>query len=160
MQSAFVMKTLIFRAVIGALLVSSGAKAGELAGPGRFCGYAPIIDLLAGEKVTTLEGGIHGGSFRWEGAFGSLDVHGIGWARRPGGRIVKTVSVNKPGRFAQRRVKNGYSIAIWNGGQGAAYFNSKEPFTRAQLHAIDRVALFQEGQTPSDCELRTVFSWQ
>jgi hypothetical protein len=57
-------------------------------------------------------------------------------------------------------MKDGYSIAIWNGAQGAAYFESPRPITREQLHAIDRVVLFQEGQTPSGCKLRTVFSWE
>lgn len=84
-------------------MISAPAKAGELVGPGRFCGYSPIIDLLPGEKVTTLEGGIHGGSFRWEGAFGSLEVHGIGWASRPKGRMIKAATGTRPARFAQRR---------------------------------------------------------
>lgn len=34
------------------------AEAGELEGPGRFCGYSPIIDLLPGERITTLEGDV------------------------------------------------------------------------------------------------------
>ena len=154
------MRTAFFSAVIAGLLLSTEANAGELAGPGRFCGYSPIIDLQAGEKVVTLQGGIHGGSFQWEGPFGVLEVHGVGWASRPPGRIVKAGSGSRPNRFAQRRMKNGYSVAIWNGAQGAAYFESARPITREQLHAIDRVALFQEGQTPSGCKLRTIFSWE
>lgn len=141
-------------------LVVTPAKASDIVGPGRFCGYSPIIDLADGEKVTTLEGGIHGGSFRWEGAFGTLDVHGIGWASRPKGRIVKARSSNSPARFAQKRVEGIYQIAIWNGMHGAAYFTSSRPFTQPQLDAIDRVELFEEGQSPSDCKLRTIFSWE
>lgn len=154
------MKNAFFCAVIAGAFLSTEPNAGELAGPGRFCGYSPIIDLRAGEKVFTLQGGIHGGSFRWEGSFGALEVHGIGWASRPAGRIVKAGTGHQPNRFAQRRTKTGYSVAIWNGAQGAAYFESPRPITREQLQAIDRVSLFQEGETPSGCKLRTVFSWE
>ena len=77
------MRVSTFFTLIAASLVSSKANAGELVGPGRFCGYSPIIDLQAGEKVVTLQGGIHGGSFLWEGPFGKLEVHGIGWASPP-----------------------------------------------------------------------------
>ena len=154
------MRTAFSSAVIAGSLLSTEAHAGELVGPGRFCGYSPIIDLQAGEKVVTLQGGIHGGSFRWEGSFGVLEVHGVGWASRPPGRIVKAGSGSRPNRFAQRRMETSYSVAIWNGAQGAAYFESARPITREQLDAIDRVALFQEGQTPLGCKLRTVFSWE
>ena len=154
------MKNSIFTAFIVAILASAGAKAGEIAGPGRFCGYASIIDLISGEKVTTLRGGIHGGSFRWDGKFGSLEVLGIGSASRPEGSVVRSGSGTEPQRFAQRRDGKQFSVAIWNGANGAAYFNSKKPLTKAQLAAIDRVILFEEGQTPSDCDLRTVFSWE
>lgn len=136
------------------------AEASELRGPGRFCGYAPIIDLLADEKVTTLEGGIHAGSFRWEGAFGSMEVHGIGWAARPKGRILRVQTDSTPARFAQRRIEGRYTIAIWNGAHGAAYFTSPKPLTARQLTAIDRVRLFEEGQDPPDCKLRTIFVWE
>jgi hypothetical protein len=146
-------------ALIATFLFAGEAKAGELSGPGRFCGYAPIIDLVAGEKVTTLQGGIHGGSFRWDGDFGSLEVHGIGWASRPKGAVVKAAAGAKPARFAQRRVKEGYEVSIWNGAHGAAYFKSPKPFTASQLRAVDRVLLFEEGQAPSGCDLRTIFSW-
>ena len=151
--------------VIVLLVASLGAtaapvSAGELAGPGRFCGYSPIIDLLEGEKVTTLQGGIHGGSFRWDGAFGSLEVNGIGWASRPKGRIVSKQTDVRPARFAQRRTDGRYQIAIWNGRHGAAYFTSPNRFTRQQIEAIERVRLFEEGETPEGCNLRTVFSWE
>lgn len=154
------MQIIITAAVTVSALVVTSANASDIVGPGRFCGYSPIIDLLEGEKVTTLEGGIHGGRFRWEGAFGTLEVHGIGWASRPKGRIVKAPSSNSPARFAQKRVGRLYQIAIWNGAHGAAYFNSPSPFTPPQLDAIDRVELFEEGQSPSDCKLRTIFSWE
>jgi hypothetical protein len=134
-------------------------SAGELAGPARFCGYSPIIDLLDGESVTTLQGGIHGGSFRWDGVFGTLEVHGIGWASRPKGRIVSQQSDLRPARFAQRRTDGRYQIAIWNGRHGAAYFTSGSRFSREQIAAIDRVRLFEEGETPEGCKLRTIFSW-
>jgi len=134
-------------------------SAGELAGPARFCGYSPIIDLLDGESVTTLQGGIHGGSFRWDGAFGSLEVYGIGWAGRPKGRIVSEQSDLKPARFAQRRTNGHYKIAIWNGRHGAAYFTSDSRFSLEKIAAIDRVRLFEESETPEGCKLRTVFSW-
>lgn len=69
--------------LICSCMVATPAAASVLEGPATFCGYSPIIDLLPGETVTTLQGGIHGGSFRWDGAFGSLIVHGVGWAGRP-----------------------------------------------------------------------------
>jgi hypothetical protein len=153
------MKALI-GAVALALVFCAQAKAGDLAGPARFCGYSPIIDLLPGEKVTTLEGGIHAGNFRWEGPFGVLDVRGIGWAGRPKGRIVEAWTETRPARFAQRRADGRHVVAIWNGGHGAAYFSSATPFTVRQMEAIRRVALFEEGQTPPDCALRTIFSWE
>lgn len=142
------------------LFAAAPADASELVGPGRFCGYAPIIDLLPGEKVTTLEGGIHGGSFRWEGAFGSFEVMGIGWAAPAKGRMLNPPTADRPARFGQRRVKGGYEVAIWNGAHGAAYFTSPRPFTAAQLAAVDRVRLFEEGQEPSGCKLRTIFVWE
>ncbi|WP_244982580.1 hypothetical protein [Croceicoccus marinus] len=140
--------------------IAAPAFAGELAGPARFCGYSPIIDLIEGETVVTLQGGIHGGSFRWEGAFGSLEVNGIGWASRPKGRIVSEQTDARPARFAQRRTDGRYQIAIWNGRHGAAYFTSPNRFTRQQIEAIERVRLFKEGETPEGCNLRTVFSWE
>ncbi|MFA6605485.1 MAG: hypothetical protein WCS75_00645 [Sphingomonas sp.] len=139
---------------------ASAASASELVGPGRFCGYSPIIDLEKGERITPLQGGIHGGSFRWEGGFGTLEVLGIGWAAPPTGpkldhRSSAGAMVYRP-RFDDGR----YRIAIWNGRAGAAYFSSPTPFTAAQMAAIDRVALFQEGEDPGKCNLRTVFSWE
>lgn len=147
-------------ALVAALVLSGQSEAADLTGPGRFCGYAPIIDLLPGESITVLEGGIHGGSFLWKGAFGSLKVHGIGWASRPDGRLIGPASSAKPARSKQRRADGGYEIAIWNGGHAAAYFNSETPFTAAQTEAVRRVKLFEEGQTPSGCKLRTTFSWE
>jgi hypothetical protein len=143
-----------------AVLAGAPAKASELTGPGRFCGYAPIIDLLPGEKVTTLESGMHGGTFRWEGAFGSLEVHGTGAAARPKGRIAEPQTGSRPTRFAQRRVDGQYVIAIWNRSDGAAYFRSKTPFTPQQIAAIKRVRLIDDGHAPSGCKLRTVTVWE
>lgn len=136
------------------------ATAREIVGPARFCGYAPIIDLLPGEKVTTLEGGIHGGSFRWEGAFGSFEVQGIGWASPVKGRMLNPPTADRPAIFKQRRTKTGYEVAIWNGAHGAAYFTSSIPFGAPQLAAIERVRLFEEGEEPTGCTLRTIFVWE
>lgn len=149
----------LIRAILGCVVIAEPLEAGELVGPARFCGYSPIIDLLPGEEVTTLEGGIHGGSFRWEGLFGSLEVYGIGWASRPKGRLIEAATGTRPARFRQRRQNGLYEVAIWNGARGAAYFRSTRPFTALQLDAIGRVSLFEEGQAPSGCHLRTVFSW-
>ena len=153
------MKALTLAVVVAAALCQP-ARAGDLEGPARFCGYSPIIDLRPGEKITTLDGGIHGGSFRWEGAFGALEVRGIGWAGRPKGRIVEAATDKQPARFTQRRVEGRYEIAIWNGRQGAAYLSSAKPLTPAQREAIGRVVLFQEGETPEGCQLRTIFVWE
>jgi hypothetical protein len=140
-------------------MVVSPTAASDLEGPARFCGYSPIIDLRAGETITTLSGGIHGGSFQWDGAFGSLVVNGIGWANRPRGRLLIEPSEENPGQFAQRKNDEKYTIAIWNGRQGVAYFESPNRFTDEQRAAIGRVRLFQEGEEPSNCDLRTVFVW-
>lgn len=148
-----------FCVATAALTMGAPASAADLNGPARFCGYSPIIDLLKDESVTVLQGGIHGGSFRWEGAFGSLEVSGIGWASRPPGRIVSPQSGQRPARFAERRTEGRFEVAIWNGEQGAAYFRSDSPFTKQQVEAIKRVRLYNEGETPEDCDLRTVFSW-
>jgi len=153
------MKTLIVLAVAG-MGFAAPCKADALTGPGRFCGYSPVIDLLPGETVTTLENGIRAGSFRWEGAFGSLKVDGIGWASRPTGPIAEAQAGAKPARFEQHLADGRYVVAIWNGAKGAAYFSSETPLTPDQILAIGRVTLFEEGETPSACNLRTLFVWE
>lgn len=150
----------LFVAAALALMLTTSAQATELEGPARFCGYSPIIDLLAGERITTLEGGMHSGSFRWDGQFGSLEVHGIGWASRPPGRIVERRRGRRPARFAQRLADGEYVVAIWNGANAAAYFRSATPLTRSQMRAIQRVTLYEEGQIPTGCDFRTTFAWQ
>ena len=145
---------------IAALLVSPAASANELKGPARFCGYSPIIDLLPGERIETLGGGIHGGTFRWTGDFGSLHVNGIGWASKPKGKVVLRRNGMGHARFAQQRIEGEYVVAVWNGSHGAAYFSSADPITKPQLSAIDRVDLFNEGEDPTGCQLRTIFSWE
>jgi hypothetical protein len=143
-----------------ALAIPSAGHASELAGPARFCGYSPIIDLLPGEHVETLTGGMHGGTFRWTGNFGSLTVSGIGWASKPKGAIALERNAKGHVRFAQRKSDGNYVVAIWNRVHGAAYFSSPKPLTPAQLTAIDRVDLFNEGENPEGCELRAIFSWE
>ena len=145
-----------------AALLASGevALASDLEGPGRFCGYSPIIDLFRGERITTLQGGIHGGMFEWTGNFGTFEVHGIGWASRPRGWMVTEPTRKGHALFEQRREGGRYVVAIWNHANGAAYFYSKRPFTDKQMAAIDRVDLFDENQDePEGCNLRTVFAW-
>ena len=147
-------------AAILALAAGGPAAASELRGPGRFCGYLPIIDLVAGERVVTLNSGIHSGSFRWDGPWGRMTVVGTGIGspgdqeiaveRTPGGAI----------RYAERRDGGRHVVAIWNRSTGAAWFSSDRRFTAAQLAAIDRVQLFDEGQQPEGCRLRTVFVWE
>lgn len=128
----------------------------DLVGPGRFCGYSPIIDLLPGERVTAGNGGMHGGSFRWEGEFGALDVYGIGWASRPKGRALKQPTSKGHIRFREKREDKRHVVAIWNGRHGAAYFKSDQPISSAQLAAIDRVSLFDENDEDlAGCDFRT-----
>ncbi len=129
-------------------------------GPGRFCGYSPVIDLLAGEKVTPLEGGIHAGSFRWEGSFGAMKVVGIGWASPPPGFVAAGRTSKGMTLFRQRRMKGEYRVAIWNRSHGVAYFSSPNRFTGAQRAAVDRVDLHDEGDEPQGCKWRTIFSWE
>ena len=144
-----------------ALLWATASSAGELAGPGRFCGYAPIIDLLEGERIVTLEGGIHGGTFRWSGSFGSMHVWGVGWAGKPKGTLLDRPTRKGHAIFRQRKDRGKFVVAIWNRSHGAAYFTSDTRFTPAQLAAIDRVDLFDEAKPgPADCKLRTMFVWE
>jgi hypothetical protein len=147
-------------ALLAGLGVPGALQAGELTGPGRFCGYAPIIDLLPGERVVIGTGGIHAGKFVWQGGFGALEVSGIGWASRPPGTAADHRTAKGHTRFEQRRDQRGFTVALWNGRNAAAYFSSPRRLTRAQLAAVDRVDLFQEGEEPQGCELRTVFSWE
>jgi len=137
-----------------AVALAPPLAAAELHGPGRYCGYSPIIDLLPGEMITTLEDGLERGSFRWQGAFGSLEVRGDSWAEKPKGRIVTPGASSAPTRFAQRRAAGGYSIAIWNGSHSVAVFMSRSPFTAKQIEAIGRVRLRDIAETsPVGCDL-------
>ncbi len=149
-------------ATLAALIaVSSPASAGELIGPGRFCGYSPIIDLIYGERIVTLEGGIHGGTFDWHGSFGTLNVLGLGWAGKPKGRMRANLTQMGHAMFQPRKEDGQFVVAIWNKANGAAYFRSPTQFTKAQLKAIERVDLFDEATPePKGCKLRTVFSWE
>ncbi|NNC71718.1 MAG: hypothetical protein HKN78_02465 [Sphingomonadaceae bacterium] len=140
-------------------LGAAAASAADLEGPARFCGYSPIIDLLPGEQVVTTGGGIHGGTFRWSGEFGELDVSGIGWASRPPGEAARVRTSHNHVRFRQRQQDGRYVVAIWNGEHGAAYFRSVSPLGDEQLAAIDRVDLYNEGEEPEGCDLRTIFAW-
>jgi hypothetical protein len=144
-----------------ALLMGASSET-RWTGPGRFCGYSPIIDLAEDESIEPLGGGIHGGRFRWTGAFGALEVGAIGWASKPKGRQLREHTATGQIRFAERRDKGNFVIAIWNGRQAVAYFTSPRRFTTEQLAAIGRVALFQEGEEPEPetCKYRMFFSWQ
>ena len=149
-----------FLAMALLMVDTSAANASALVGPGRFCGYAPIIDLIGGERIVLLQGGIHGGTFEWHGSFGVLKVHGIGWAAKPQGHMKIKPTRHGHMLFAQRKVDGEYVVAIWNRANGSAYFSSPTKITKAQLAAIDRVDLFDETQrAPKNCMLRTVFSW-
>ena len=151
--------TALVAAVVAAQWAAPAA-ASELEGPARFCGYSPVIDLLPGERVEMLSGGIHSGAFRWTGDFGSLEVNGIGWAAKPEGKVALKKNAKGHVRFEPRRVDGRYAVAIWNGAHAAAYFSSGEPITESQLAAIDRVDLFEEGQETEGCNLKTIFSWE
>lgn len=148
-------RPLLAAALLWSLCWTDRAQAGELKGPGRFCGYSPIIDLLEGERVVTLDGGIHSGRFRWEGAFGTLEVRGNGWASPPGGLAMKPTARG----FARFRATEPDSVGIWDGKHAVAYFSARGGVTAAHLAAIDRVDLFGEGEDPGKCNLRTLFSW-
>lgn len=142
------------------------AQASSIAAPpsfrdtGRFCGYAPIIDLRPGEEIRVGVSGIHSGNFDWSGAFGSLQVRGIQWASRPRGTQIRRRTARGHIRFAERRDDGRFVIAIWNGRHGAAYFSSASPLTAAQRQAINRVDLFQEGEEPLGCDYRTATIWE
>ena len=131
----------------------------EWRGPGRFCGLGPIIDVTGDERIQSLTGGMHSGSFRWSGGFGTLLVRGIAWAAKPPGRALAQRTSKGHILFAERRERGGYTVALWNGDNGAAYFTSPQRLTSAQRAAIDRVDLFNEGEEPKGCTYRTVFSY-
>ena len=145
-------------AALGFLVSPLAAK--DWIGPGRFCGYSPVIDLLPGEQVIPLEGGIHMGSFRWEGGFGAMKIVGIGWASPPRGFIEAGRTSKGMTLFRQRRMKGEYRVGIWNRSHGVAYFSSPNRFTAKQRAAIDRVDLHDEGDEPQGCKWRTIFSWE
>jgi hypothetical protein len=145
----------ILTAALPLALASMASDKPDLVGPARFCGYSPIIDLLPGERVTAGNGGMHGGSFRWEGEFGALDAYGVGWASRPKGRALGQPTAKGHIRFRERRDDKRYVVAIWNGRHGAAYFKSDRALSDAQLNAIERVSLFDENdQEPAGCDFR------
>ena len=47
-----------------------------------------------------------------------------------------------------------------NGAHAVAYFRSPTPLRPSQRAAIKRVRLFEEGQEPTGCKLRTTFVWE
>nr|MBP6435335.1 hypothetical protein [Sphingorhabdus sp.] len=140
-------RRLAYATTLAVLFAASSQVSGsELAGPGRFCGYSPIIDLIEGERIVTLEGGIHGGTFDWHGSFGTLNVWGIGWAGKPKGKMRHKLTDKGHAIFQPRKEDGKYVIAIWNKANGAAYFRSSSQFTKAQIMAIERVDLFDEAK--------------
>jgi hypothetical protein len=147
-------------ALLACLGVPSASRASEFIGPGRFCGFAPIIDLFPGERIVTGASGVHSGEFLWQGPFGELEVRGIGWASSPRGIVAARRTAKGFTRFEQQRDRRRYVVALWNGRNAAAYFSSPRRLTPAQLAAVNRVELYQEGEEPQGCKLRTVFSWE
>ncbi len=139
-----------------ALVAAVPAEASTLEGPGRFCGFGPVVDLEAGERVTPIQNGVHSGTFRWEGRFGTLLVRGTGWASP---LKAETDGVTAKGhlRLRERHDRDGYVVAIWNRRHAVAYATSDRPLTTEQRAAIDRIDLFDEGEEPTGCKLRTVF---
>ena len=87
-------------ALLASFLAAQPDGADGLIGPARFCGYSPIIDLRVGERIVTFSGAMHSGGFRWHGAFGALDVEGIGWASRPRGAMQSRPTSRGHARFA------------------------------------------------------------
>lgn len=143
------------------LALAGSGQRGGVDGPGRFYGYGPIIELRAGEHIKPRQGGIHSGSFRWKGAFGTLEVQGIQWGGPPEREARKQPTAAGQTLFEAWREGEGYVAAIWNGRNGVAYFRSSTRFTPAQMAAIERVSLFDEnGPEPQGCKLRTVFVWE
>jgi hypothetical protein len=135
------------------------AESSTWEGPGRFCGYGLIVDLLPGERIGPLNGGIHGGSFEWSGRFGALVVYGIQWGSPPRGREHNGKTSKGQIRLGEIVDHGMYEVGLWNGRAGVAYFRSKRPITKLQRQAIERVDLFQEGEEPTGCKFRTAFSW-
>ena len=112
------------------------------------------------ERIVPLQAGIHSANFSWEGDFGEMEVRAIGWASEPKGRKIDKMTGKGHVRYAERKVDDGYSVAIWNGKKGAVYFNSPRRITAAQYAAIDRVDMFDEAEPdPENCKYRMFFSW-
>jgi hypothetical protein len=129
-------------------------------GPGKFCAYAAIIELSDTENITAHMVGIHSARFTWQGSFGELDVRAIGWASEPKGRLAVQKTSLGHMMFAERRVEQGYEVAIWNGDHGAVYFRSPKRFTADQMNVIDQVDLFDEAKPkPEGCKYRMLFAW-
>jgi hypothetical protein len=151
--------------LLAAIFLALGADASasepndySFEGPGRFCGYSAIIDLRQGETISNMEGGIHGASFAWSGAFGRFDIRANGWAAPPSSSVVM-VRPDGVRELATRRSKGHYQTTLWNGRQGVVSFTTDRRPTAAQMAAMRRVSLFQEGEEPSECRYRMTFSW-
>lgn len=120
-------------------------------GPGKFCGYATIIQLQDGETISPGEGGIHGGNFVWEGEFGRLEVVEIGWAK-PRGSTMQTRTAAGMLQIAESTERFDFVRTIWNGEYGVATFTSSARLLGHHIDAIGRVTLFNEGERPQDCD--------
>lgn len=138
---------------------AQSAWAGEISDSGRFCGYSVIIDLQDGETISTIDGGIHSGTFNWKGSFGELLVMNSEISSPDDAPLLKHNSFGH-GIYDLGLVEAEYTLAIWNGKSAAAFFYSDTPYTQEQIEAIERVDLFDETiGRPENCNLSTVFHW-
>ena len=131
------------------------------AGPGRFCGYATVIDLRPDEQITARQGGIHSATYVWSGPFGSIAVSEINWASRPT-QVVRKVS--SEGGIEIFQLRGGTSKPLYvvsDGGHLVAYLTSPQ-FRKntSDLDRIRRIGLFDHaGDEAKGCKYRMIFSW-
>ncbi|WCM27836.1 hypothetical protein NDN01_02590 [Sphingomonas sp. QA11] len=131
-------------------------------GPGRFCGYASVIDLQPGEQIIAGEGGVHGASYIWSGPFGAIVVDEINWASRPK-HVVRSIS--KEGGIEIFQLRGGGSKPLYvvsDGGHLVAYLSSSMfRKNKSDLKYIRRIGLSDHaGDKGTGCKYRMLFSWE
>ncbi len=130
-------------------------------GPGRFCGYATVLDLADREQLVLGEGGMHSSHYRWSGPFGAIDVSEINWASPPDGSGRVIVETGSRRTYRKRLVSGEWKYAVWDKGHLTAYLSSNAfDGSKRDLTLVDRIALVDHaGETAKDCKYRLVFSF-
>jgi hypothetical protein len=146
-----------------AALAAAGAAASDKpwTGPGRFCGYATVIDLLPAESIGERELGIHGAQYLWISDRGAVRIQEINWAAEPRPVARRLGTVNDAELVALGRKSKLGRYALWNGDHLAAYFTSSAVRSDTDaLHIARRLMLVDHaGAKGEGCKYRILFSW-